>query len=244
MTHDTIIYLYVFLTGIGAWMLSTLAGGGGGTVFIPVSGLFLRITSLAPVVSISGSLSSVQRFFLYRKSINWELARLTIPTMLVGSFTGAYMFTKLDHKALSLLLAGFYLVNGVWSLAKKKTFTAKKWHFPMAGFISAYLSGQIGVGGPFMNPFYINYGVEKEEMLGTKAVCLFTIQTTKLITYACFGIFTKEIVFLGLTAGCGALAGNYIGKLTLKKVPDSLFRKLVNLLLIFCAFIVLKKYWF
>ncbi|MGE4317711.1 MAG: sulfite exporter TauE/SafE family protein [Deferribacterales bacterium] len=234
----------VFLSGVFAWMLSTLAGGGGGTVFIPVTGLFLPITAITPATSIAGSLSSVQRFFLYLKSINWELARLTVPFMILGSFSGAYLFSRLDHKSLSLLLAGFYLVNGVWSLFTKITFRVRKWHFPIAGFISAYLSGQIGVGGPFMNPFYINYGVRKEEMLGTKAVSLMAIQTTKVLTYAYFGVFTKEIALIGLTAGCGAFAGNLIGKKLLKKISDRLFRVLINLLLIVCAFIILKKYWF
>lgn len=241
---DLLSFVLIFLCGVVSWCASTLAGGGGGTIFVPLATLILPLGAVTPATSVAGVISSSQRIFLYLKSINKELALLTVPFMILGSYIGAYIFSTQNDKTFAIFLAIFYIANGMSAFYKNKlTFKVRKWYFPVAGFVSAFLSGEIGVGGPFMNPFYINYGVKKEELLGTKAVCLMATQLTKIITYISFGVLNHKIMLIGVIAGAGALIGNYAGKRMILKISEATFRKFINASLLVCAFILLDKYW-
>ena len=44
--------------------------------------------------------------------------------------------------------------------------------------------------GPLLAPFYLSYGLEKEELLGTQAVNRMVVHIFKVITYAVFGNLT------------------------------------------------------
>lgn len=234
----------VFLCGVFSWCLSTLAGGGGGTIFIPLGTFILPLSAVAPSTSIAGLMSSSQRIFLYLKSINRQLVLLTVPSMIVGAFAGSYLLAKQSEKAFALFLVIFYLASGITSIFKDNlTFKVRNWYFPIAGFFSSFLSGEVGAGGPFMNPFYLNYGVKKEELLGTKAVCLLATQLTKIITYIIFGVLNHRIMLIGVVAGAGALIGNYIGRKLIRRISENTFRVFVNVSLIVCAFVLIDKYW-
>jgi uncharacterized membrane protein YfcA len=237
------VLFYLFLLGLFSWLFSTLGGGGGAMVFVPASGLLLPIEIIAPVVAIAGFISSISRIALYRKSINLKVTMLVLPGVAVGAIGGSSLFSYVSPALLSIILASFYMINGLWSLCnkEKKLFKVKSWHFSAGGFISSFMSGIVGVGGPFMNPLYLNYGMKKEIMLGTKAATLMIMQFLKTITYATSGTVTVEILFLGITTGTGAIVGNLIGRKFIRRISDRDFEIIVNLMMIACALLVAYK---
>lgn len=51
---------------------------------------------------------------------------------------------------------------------KKKSFNVQLWHFAPIGLLVSVLGTIIGALGPVLNPFYLNYALEKEELIATK----------------------------------------------------------------------------
>ncbi|MGE4478635.1 MAG: sulfite exporter TauE/SafE family protein [Deferribacterales bacterium] len=235
--------LLPFALGALSWFFSTLAGGGGAMIFVPVSGIFFSIQTVAPAVAVAGLLSGLSRIILYRRSINIRVSLLVMPGVIIGAVSGAYLFSFVNPILIAYCLAVFYLLNGVWALffREKKLFKVKNWYFPIAGAISSFISGIVGVGGPLMNPFYLNYGMQKEMLLGTKAAVVIVMQLFKAGTYTTVGMMDSDVLFIGSIAGIGAVVGNYFGRRFLRKISDRTFSVIVNLMLILCAFIVAFK---
>ncbi len=90
-----------------------------------------------------------------------------------------------------------------------------------------------------LNPFYLNYGVLKEEMIGTKSLNSSVMHLTKLSTYAAFGALTGEFVLYGLAVGAAAALASWIGKRALGRISDVQFRRLVIVVMVVSGLLML-----
>jgi hypothetical protein len=89
------------------------------------------------------------------------------------------------------------------------------------------LSALIGATGPVENPFYLNYGLEKEAMVATKTVNSFLAGLVQIGTYSAFGALPRELWGVGLVIGVGAGLGSFVGKGLLGRMDSRTFRTLV-----------------
>ncbi len=103
----------------------------------------------------------------------------------------------------------------------------RAWMFLPLGFVVAGISGMIGEAGPVLNPFFLNYGTEKEAMIGTKSVNSFFMQLTKLGSYTAFGVMTTEFWIYGLAIGIAATLASWVGKKLLGRMEGKRFRQIV-----------------
>jgi uncharacterized membrane protein YfcA len=106
-------------------------------------------------------------------------------------------------------------------------FQLKAWHIMPAGFLKAYVSGLVGTTGPVLNPFYLRYGLVKEQMIATKATHMTIIHFVKIITYGALAAISKEEIVAGLAIGLAAIPANLVGKYILKRMNHNQFRQLV-----------------
>jgi uncharacterized protein len=104
----------------------------------------------------------------------------------------------------------------------------KAWYILPAGFLKAFVSGLIGTTGPVLNPFYLRYGLVKEELIATKATHVTIIHFVKIITYGTFGVLTVENIGGGLAIGLVAIPANFLAKYILENHMNAKqFRQLV-----------------
>ena len=167
-----------------------------------------------------------------------------MPGIIIGAIAGTYLFSQIEGRWLMLLIALFLIFNvGHRYLSNKKySFKMRLEYFLPAGFITALLSGIVGAAGPVLNPFYLNYDVVKEEMIGTKAFSSLVMQVVKIIGYIYFAEISREVFMAGAAVGSGALCGNYIGKKMLQKISDNRFRDFVNIMLLASALLMIYKF--
>ena len=237
-------FILLFCLGLLAWLVSTLAAGGGVIIFLPLASFLIPVKTLAPATSIAATISGVQRVWLYRKNINWNIIKWLMPGIIIGAIAGTYLFSQIEGRWLMLLIALFLIFNvGHRYLSNKKySFKMRLEYFLPAGFITALLSGIVGAAGPVLNPFYLNYDVVKEEMIGTKAFSSLVMQVVKIIGYIYFAEISREVFMAGAAVGSGALCGNYIGKKVLQKISDNRFRDFVNIMLLASALLMIYKF--
>jgi uncharacterized membrane protein YfcA len=60
------------------------------------------------------------------------------------------------------------------------------WFIPLGFFVEIF-SSLIGATGPVLNPFYLNYGLEKEKMIATKTINSFLIDLVQISSYTILG---------------------------------------------------------
>ena len=237
------IFLILFIGGGIAWFISTVAAGGATMLMIPVLSLMLGPQVVAPAISLGAFLANPSRAWLFRTHINWQVSRWLIPGSLAGAVLGAWAFTQISAQWIQVLL-GLFLISTVFQYQfgkSKRSFVMKRrWFFPL-GLSVSFISGVVGGTGPVHNPFMLNYGLEKEQLVATKAINSLVMQLTKLIAYTGFGAMTLEIGTYGLVIGIGGSIGAWFASNHLKNINPSRFRLYTLILMPICGVLLLSK---
>ncbi len=237
------IYIALILCGAIAWFISTVAAGGAATLLIPIIGFLLGAQYVAPIISLASICSNPARAWLFRDHINWKVIAYLMPGSLIGAFLGAWSFSFLDPKWIQIAIAIFlisYVFQYKFGLSTIKLAVKRFWFFPL-GIVISFLSGLIGATGPILNPFMLNYGLKKEQLVGTKSINSLAMQLTKLTTYTIFGVLTLQIAIYGILLGIGAIIGVFIARHHLLKIDHERFRFYTMLMMFIAGILMLLK---
>lgn len=226
------------------FILSILSGGGASLLLMPIINATVGTRSIAPIMAIGIFFSSASKTFYFWKNIDWNLFKWLFPSTIIGSIIGANLLVAFPTEMLQIVI-GLFLVSTVIQFkakdAKAKTWKVKAWHFAPMGLVVSFLSGLIGGVGPLMNSAYLNYGMSKESLLGTRSANAILLHVTKIISYFILGLINLEILKYGLIVGASAMLGTYIGKFFLGKISEQLFRKIVVASMVVSGILILYK---
>ncbi|HWV29001.1 MAG TPA: sulfite exporter TauE/SafE family protein [Dyadobacter sp.] len=237
------VYVILFLLGAGAYIVSTLSGGGGSLLLVPSIGFFLGAKAAPPLINLGNLIGEPVRILLFWKDIQWRIVRYYLPSAIIGTVTGAFVFTNLKLEWLQVVI-GLFLISTVFQYRfgkKDKSFKMPLKGFVPLGFFVEFFSTLIGATGPVLNPFYLNYGLEKEEMIATKTMNSFLIGLAQISSYAALGALKGKLWLWGLALGLGASAGNWLGKRFLKKLSNEGFRKWAIAMMVLSGIIMIAK---
>jgi uncharacterized protein len=236
-----VTYLYLALAGFVAWTVSTVGGGGGALILVPVVSFLVGVTAVAPVVTLTTMIAEPTRIYLFRKSIEWTIVRWYLPGAIVGATAGAWLFAHAEVAWLQIFV-GLFLTSTVWQYRfgrRERSFRVRLWHFLPTGLGVSFVSGLIGTMGPVLNPMYLNYGVVKERMIATKSLNSFVMHIAKIGTYTAFDALTGRLFLFGLAAGLGAMSANWLGKRLLGEMSATRFRQVVIVVMVVSGLVML-----
>lgn len=233
----------LFVLGIGAFLLSTISGGGGALVLIPVINWTLGATHTAPVLNLGTLIGRPARLILFWHSIHWRLCLYYIPAAMVGAWLGAWLFVEFRAEWLQIII-GLFLVSTAFQYRmgkKEKSFTTKEWHFAPLGLVIAMTGTMVGAMGPVLNPFYLNFGLKKEAMIATKTANSFFMGISQIGSYTFFGLLYQPFWTYGIALGAGAVIGNILGKKYLVSMKNVTFRKWVIAMMVISGVALIIK---
>lgn len=238
---DLILVFYLSLVSLIGWCMSTVTSGGSSMLLMPLIGFSLGVDAIPPVITIGAILGNAERAIAYRKMIRWEVILWEILGAFLGVCLGAFTLSQIRVEFLSVLVAFFLVISAISLLIKNEgsSFTVRLWYFLPAGFIYSWLSAIAGSIGPILTPFYLNYGLSKEELLATQATARFAIHLVKAIFYGLFGILTLQNLSYGILMGIAAFPGNWLGQKILDKISQEQFRQIVATFVILSSVIIL-----
>lgn len=222
-------HLLLAASGFVAWIVSTIGGGGGAMLLVPLVGFIAGAQSVAPVTAIATLIAGGGRVFVFRKDISWHVVAWALPGAVLGAALGAAVFSTTSAEWLQIVI-GLFLISTVFQYgfgAKERTFDVAIWWFFPAQLVIGFLSGLIGAMGPIMNTLYLNAGITKERMVGTKTAVSFPMHLVKIGTYMAFGALNQQLFLFGLAAGIGALISNWFAKRLLSGMSEFNFRAIV-----------------
>lgn len=238
---NLLILLILFIAGILAFMISTISGGGGALILVPVLNFIIGSTKTAPVLNLGTFIGRPARLILFWKYINWSVFWYYVPSAMLGAWLAAWAFTRVQASWLQILV-GIFLISTVFQYKfgkKQRSFPVKLWYFIPLGFLVSVLGTIIGALGPVLNPFYLNLGLDKEELIATKTVNSFFLGISQLGSYTFFGLLYPELWVYGLSLGLGAVIGNIIGKRFLSNMKSSTFRLLLISLMVISGILLI-----
>ncbi|WP_444926003.1 sulfite exporter TauE/SafE family protein [Microbulbifer sp. TRSA002] len=237
------IELLLLIFGVLIWYISTLAAGGGALLLVPVISFIVGPHLVAPTVTIAKCLASPYRALIFWSYIDWRVVRWLTPGSLVGALLGAYSYTQMSPEWIQIVV-GLFLMSTILQYRfghRERSFPMSLPYFLPLGLVTAFASGLIGAMGPLKNPFLLNYGLEKESLIATKAFNGLLMQLVKLGTYITFSAVSLELAIYGVAAGLGGIIGVTLAKRRLNQVSFKKFRKYTLMVMFLCGLVLVIK---
>ena len=166
-----------------------------------------------------------------------------VPAAMVGAFIAAWLFSEVKIYWIQLFV-GLFLVSTFFQYRfgkKERSFSVKLWYFIPLGFFVSMIGTFTGGMGPVLNPFLINAGIDKEELVGTKAAQSFFLGLAQVSGYVFFGLLTKTLWIYGIALGLGAILGNLIGKWLLFRMSKLAFRRWLITIMVLSGIVLIVK---
>ena len=243
LSDSWLLYLTLFITGFVAYIISTLSGGGGALLLVPIVNLLIGTKSTAPVINLGNLVGEPVRIILFWKDIEWKIVKYYLPSAIGGTVLGAVIFVNVKLEWLQIVV-GLFLISTIFQYRfgkMERSFEMKLEWFITLGFIVELLTTIIGAVGPVLNPFYLNYGLQKEKMIATKTMNSFVIGLAQISSYAALGSLKGNLWLYGVVLGAGASAGNWLGKNLLKNFSNDTFRKFVIAIMVLSGTIMIAR---
>ena len=205
-------------------VLSAIVGMAGGITLLAVMLLFFEPLVAVPLHGVvqlisNGSRSWIQRRSL-RRDIVWRYGLLLLPT----GFAGLALARQLPPDGLRSAIGVFVLLAtwapGVLLLGARPENSDAHRRFVVLGGAAGFLNVTIGATGPLIAPFFLNLGLDRFALIGTKAACQTLGHLAKLFVFGVVGFAFGDWALLLVLLGAMVVAGTWTGSQLLAHVNE------------------------
>lgn len=224
--------------------VSAVLGMAGGIMLLAVMLLFLEPAIAIPVHAVVQLTSNSSRVVIHARSVRRDLLFPYIILLLPAGALTLPLVQFAPEDALRLAIGAFVLV-ATWQ---------KRWlllginperipirpRFALVGAAAGALGPLVGATGPFIAPFFLGIGLNRFELIGTKAACQTTGHLAKMILFGFAGFAFLEYTGLIVAMAACVIAGTWLGTRLLGGLDDDRFTQLYKLTL---TVVALRLVW-
>jgi uncharacterized membrane protein YfcA len=219
-----------------AFTASTLAavtGFGGAAVLLPALVAMFGVRDAIPILTVAQLVGNGSRVWFNRRDLDLRVVRWFALGAVPLALVGGVLFATAPLGALKRVVGAFLLLRVVWRHVPR----AANWRpgvraFAPLGAAFSFVSALVGSVGPLMAPFFLSYGLVKSAYIGTEALATVVMHVVKLAAYQGMAILTPRAVATGLALGPIMIAGSYVGKRILDRLPERVFVVIIELVLV------------
>lgn len=216
-------------------MLSAIVGMAGGIVLLSVMLLFLEPLVAIPLHGVIQLVSNSSRTIIQRQHVRWPIIGSYGLLLLPGSIGGLFIAQALSPTIARLMIGVFVLVAtwspGVLLLGAHPERTDPHRRFLAVGGVVGLVQMTIGATGPLIAPFFLNMGLSRQSIIGTKAACQALGHVVKVLVFGFAGFAFPEYA-LPLVLLCAmVIVGTWLGSQVLEYVSELWFTRLFKTVL-------------
>ena len=224
------------LLGGAAFLASTLAavaGFGGAAVLLPALVAVFGVRDAIPILTVAQLIGNGSRVWFNRREVALPVVGWFALGAVPLALAGGVLFATAPLGALKRVIGAFLLLMVLW----RRLPGAPVWRptartFAGLGALFSFISALTGSVGPFMAPFFLAYGLVKGAYIGTEALATVVMHVVKLGAYAGMAILTGRAAVAGLALGPIMIAGSYVGKRILDRLPEKVFVAIIEVVLV------------
>lgn len=212
-----------FLTAV----LSAIVGMAGGITLLAAMLLILPPLVAIPLHGViqlasNGSRTLIQREHV-RTGIVWRYALLLLPL----GWLGLLVAQRLPESGLRAAI-GIFVLIATWAprwfmLGTHPEETDPNRRFFLLGGAVGFVNVSIGATGPLIAPFFLNLGLPRQALIGTKAACQALGHLAKIILYGGLGFAFGPHLLLLAGGVAAVVAGTWVGSQMLERVSERAF---------------------
>ena len=227
---DATTLLVLTAASFATAILSAIVGMAGGIVLLSVMLLFMDPLEAIPLHAVIQLVSNGSRTWIQRSHVEtgivWRYSLLLLPM----GFVGLWVAQSLPAPALRALIGAFVLVAtwapGWLTMGTHPERADRNRRFVALGGVVGVLNVTIGATGPLIAPFFLNLGLSRHAIIGTKAACQTLGHLAKLPIFGVAGFAFLAYVEPLVTLSLAVVAGTWVGSRILGRVSELWFTRL------------------
>jgi uncharacterized membrane protein YfcA len=224
--------------------VSAVLGMAGGIMLLAVMLLFLEPAVAIPIHALVQLASNSSRAVIHARAIRrdllWPYALLLLPA---GALTlPLVQITPADALRCGI---GVFVLVATWRpgwllLGFDPARVPLRPRFALLGASAGAVGPLVGATGPFIAPFFLGIGLDRFELIGTKAACQAAGHLAKIALFGIAGF--AFLAYGGLVVGmaAGVVVGTWLGTKILHRIDDDRFTQLYKTTL---TLIALRLVW-
>jgi uncharacterized protein len=229
--------LVILVAGLGvAGVAKGLAGMGLPLIATPIlAGVFgprMAVTIVTIPIFVANSLLLIQGF--RSRHLLRGIAPL-IGTSIVGTAIGTLLLAQLDQRTFAILIATLvviFLLRGDRLLGDDPAALRARILGPVVCFIGGVLQGTTSIASPLVGSFFHSLHLRPAEFVFVLAAIFELNSIVQLIGYSLQGLYTADVVALGVVAVIPTLLAMILGIYLRGRLDPVLFRRVIVVLLV------------
>jgi len=205
--------------------LSGVFGMVGGMVLLWLLLLVMPVTTAIAVQGMLQLVANCSRAYFARAWMDWRI--IGFSTLGLGLAVLALVLVRYTPDVATVSLCVGLLPIAVWTPARWiRLDAARPLHALLCGFVSGGLNIGVGVAGPVVDIFFIRTGMDRRQIIATKAALQVLSHIAKIVYYAgSLALLSRaEIASIGIAAPFSVL-GSIIGHQILVRLTNEGFRQ-------------------
>lgn len=232
------------LASVVTGAVSAVLGMAGGMLLLTVMLLFLEPTAAIPLHAIVQLSSNSSRALIHVRAVRLDLLWPYLLMLVPAGLLTVSLAERTPADGLRLAIGLFVLV-ATWRsrwllLGLDPRGLSTRPRFALVGTVAGGLGPLVGATGPFIAPFFLDIGLSRFELIGTKAACQAAGHLAKILVFGVAGFAFVDHLGLAVAMALGTIGGTVLGTRLLRRIDDSLFTQLYRVAL---TLIALRLVW-
>lgn len=221
------------VAALAASTLAAVTGFGGAAILLPALAAVVGVREAVPILTVAQLIGNGSRVWFNRRELVLPVVGWFALGAVPAAMAGGMLFARAPLPTLSRLIGVFLLLTVAWRHRRRAgALRVNARAFALIGAGAAFLSALVGSVGPLMAPFFLAYGLVKGAYIGTEALATVLMHVTKLVAYRGGAVLPLHAVGLGAALGPIMIAGSYLGKRILDRLPERVFIWVIEAVLI------------
>lgn len=196
--------------GLGAGVLTTVAGQGGGLLLLLACSSILGPHRALAITTPALLLGNLHRALLLRTAIDRPVAVRMIAGVLPGALLGGLSAGVIPAWTLRVVLVGISSIAIAKAIGWLR-FRVRRGALIPAGFLVGGATGAAGGAGVLFAPLLLSVGLSGRAYVATSSAAAFAAHAGRMAGYATFGLFTRSLLGPTVAVSLAIFAGNALG---------------------------------
>lgn len=200
----------LLLLGVFAGALTTVAGLGGGLCLLLALAVLVGPKDALAISALALLIGNLHRLWLYRRALDWAVARSLLRGVVPGAFLGALFLVGLP----GWIVQGLMIV--MVGLALARAFGGYSWVLPpramtASGAVIGALTATAGGAALLAAPLLLALGLAGPAYSATLAMTSVGLHASRLVGYSIGGMYTAPVIAQAAVLAVAVMAGNLLG---------------------------------
>ena len=210
---------------LGSFIAGAL-GLGGGVLVLATMAQLLPPMVLVPIHGVVQLGSNLSRAVLSLRHMMMAIVGPFLAGTIIGAAIGAQFIVTVPKYLLQLVIAAFILAS-TW-LPSLRSRSTGKGKFFIVGVLTTIVTMFVGGTGVLVGSFVAPACPERHQFVSTHSVVMTIQHGLKVLTFALLGFAFGPYLALLVGLVTFSFIGSYVGKLLLNRLPEQIFRVILN----------------